>query len=136
MDNRKVTIERPTMLVCVSKTWGNKITSGITGKRVDLEDCARGYWPVKLHSNAKFYGAEWLMAFSRGVIVGVWKIRANSWVHCSKSPKKSWPEDVRNDSRIACELEPVSRDIWNRYVGIRVANTGLEPGGGWLKYSF
>ena len=54
----------------------------------------------------------------------------------TKSPKKSWPEDVGNDSRIACEVEPVSEDIRKKYVGARLTDVGIEPRGGWLKYSF
>ena len=116
------------------------MTSSVTGKRVTLEDCARGYW--KLSNSSRRDKAKWLMVFDKGIIVGVWEIGPKGWMNCTKSPKKSWPEDLENLSprdrelRMVCELCPVSQEIWNRYVGVRVANTGLEPGGGWLKYSF
>ena len=79
-------------MVCVSQTWGKAIQSKVPGKRVSLEDCARGYW--KLARSVRKDKAKWLMAFDKGGIVGVWKIGDKGWMRCEESPKKTWPEDL------------------------------------------
>lgn len=138
--SKKVKIDEPTILVCVSHTWGAAVMSRRTGKRVTLEDCARGYW--KLSSSQRRDRAKWLMAFDKGVIVGVWEIGPKGWMKCDKSPKKSCPEDLENMSpsdrevRMVCELVPLDRKIWDKYVGLRLLEVGVEPRGGSIKYSF
>lgn len=135
----KEDIEQPTMMVCVSQTWGKAIQSEMTGKRVSLEDCARGYW--RLSGSSRAGRAKWLMAFDKGVIVGVWKIGDKGWMRCENSPKKTWPEDLDSlkdaELRRVCELLPVDRKIWNKYVGVRINDIeGLNPRGGCFKYTY
>ena len=139
---KKEDIEKPTIMVCVSKTWGKAIQSTVTGKRVSLEDCARGYWKLAGSVRTGKAGrAKWLMAFDKGVIVGVWRIGDKGWMGCEESPKKTWPEDLDSlkdaELRRVCELEPVDRKIWDKYVGVRLHDIkGLDARGGWLKYSY
>lgn len=136
---KKEDIEQPTMMVRVSKTWGKVLHSKVTGKRVSLEDCARGYW--RLAGSLKAEKAKWLMAFDKGVIVGVWKIGAKGWMRCKESPKKTWPEDLENlqdaELRRVCEVQPVDQKVWDKYVGVRIHDIdGLDARGDWCKYTY
>jgi len=139
---KKSEFEQPTMMVSVGNTWGKGIESKVTGKRVSLEDCVRGYWLVSNSPRAE--RAKWIMGFVSGVIVGVWAIdTAKGWMRCEQSPKKSWPEDLPNmkprdqEIRRVCELKPVDRAIWNKYVGMRIHDIdGMDARGGWCKYTF
>ena len=138
---KKEDIEQPTMMVCVSKTWGKNKTSEVTGKRVSLEDCARGYWKLAGSARTGKAGrAKCLMAFDKGVIVGVWKIGGKGWMRCEESPKKTWSEDLDSmrdaELRRVCELQPVDRKIWNKYVGVRIHDIeGLDARGGCFRYT-
>ena len=136
---KKEDIEQPTIMVCVSRTWGEALQSKVTGKRVSLEDCARGYWRLSRSSRAA--KAKWLMAFDKAVIVGVWKIGEKGWMRCEESPKKTWPEDLVNlkdaELRRVCEVLPVDQKVWNKYVGVRICDIeGLDPRGGCIKYTY
>lgn len=136
---KKEDIEQPTMMVCVSQTWGKAKKSDVTDKRVSLEDCARGYWRVARSARAQ--KAKWLMAFDKGVIVGVWEIGEKGWMRCDESPKKTCPEDLNNlkdaELRRVCELLPVDRKIWDKYVGVRIHDIkGLDARGGCFKYTY
>lgn len=140
---KKSDIEQPTMMVSVGKTWGAAIVSEVTHKRVSLEDCVRGYW--RLSNSKKCEKAVWIMGFVRGEIVGVWEIdREKGWMPCEKSPKKTWPEDLAKsltareiELRRVCELKPVDRKIWDKYVGMKIQEIdGMDARGGWCKYTF
>lgn len=109
-----------TLFACVTKTYGEKLKSKVTGKLIDLEDCARGYWTAQHLSAADAESCEWLMAHHHGKVCGIWKIDLKKgWVGQAQSPKRSWPEDQPEEPphRFACELLPVSRETWDRFVG-------------------
>ncbi|MBQ2629474.1 MAG: hypothetical protein IJG13_07345 [Kiritimatiellae bacterium] len=81
------------------------------------------------------------MAFDKGVIVGVWKIGDKGWMRCEESPKKTWPEvlDGLKDAELrrVCELLPVDRKIWDKYVGVRIQDIkGLDARGGCFRYTY
>ena len=102
-----------TLFVSVDGTWKVK------GNPSSLEDCARGYWPVKNLKAAHAYDCDWLMARKHGRIVGVWKIdKKKGWMDSSETPKKSWPEDKPTDiPRNGCELIPVDSKIEAKFIG-------------------
>lgn len=108
-----------TLFVCVLKTWGKQIKSTVTGYRVSLEDCSRGYWMSGCVSQSRAENCDYLMAHYAGEIRGMWKIdRKKGWRIATQSPKKTWPEDVLNrPDGYACELIPVDAEMSKKFVG-------------------
>lgn len=95
------------LFVYVGGTWGNHQKSSITGQRVSLEDCARGYWNQANLSQARAEECDYLIAHYDGKICGVWKIdRKKGWMTSAQLKKSTWPEDYRTNS-LACDLIPV-----------------------------
>lgn len=111
-----------TLFVSVDGTYGKKIVDPTTRQLVSLEDCARGYWTQANLAAAHGYDCDWIMARLRGKIVGVWKInRKKGWMDPSNTPKSTWPSDRPKDRpRSGCELIPVDKEVWNRFVGKEV----------------
>ena len=113
-----------TLFVDVGQTYGVGVCDSITGKRVSLEDCARGYWTPGNLSAARASDCEWLVARMDRKIEGVWKInREIGWRESAKTPKKTWPSDrpdLRNppEDRLACELLPDDTEVKEVYLKI------------------
>ena len=114
-----------TLFVSVDGTYGKRYCDPQTGKRVSLDDCARGYWTDANLAAAHADDCEWLMARQGGKIVGVWKINRTKgkygWMIPSATPKKTWPSDNPVDyPRSGCELIPVDADVEKQFLGKQV----------------
>lgn len=124
-----------TLFVCVNNTWGRQYVSSVTHERVSLKDCARGYWYIAGSYRAR--QAEYLMAVCHGSVEGVWRInQERGWMRPADTPKVTWPEDQPTCGRVGCELMDVSPEEWNRFVGTRPSDAGIEMRGGHIHYSF
>ena len=118
-----------TLFVCVDKTYGRGLCDSQTGKRVSLEDCARGYWTEANLSAAHGYGCDWLMARERGKIVGVWRIdRKQGWMDSSTTLKVTWPSDkpIPPPRRKGCALIHVDEKTRERFMNQKV-HLGRNP---------
>lgn len=124
-----------TLFVCVNNTWGQEITSAVTHQRVALKDCAMGYW--YLAGSLRARQAEYLMAVCHGTVAGVWRInQERGWLRPAEIRKETWPEDRPAGNRVGCELIDVTQEEWNRFVGTRPSDAGIEMRGGHIHYSF
>lgn len=83
-----------TLFVCVDRTWGESKCDEMTGQRIALEDCARGYWCDTHLRKVRLAECHWLMAIAKGRIEGVWKINSQvGWKPPEEFPKLTWPSD-------------------------------------------
>lgn len=88
-------IPNGTLFVCVDRTWGRELCDEITGQRISLEDCARGYWCDAHLNKVRLAECQWLMAIAHDQIAGVWKIDVQTgWQPPELIPKPTWPSDV------------------------------------------
>ena len=114
--NVNTTVEVPkgtpngTLFVDVGKTYGVGICDPATGKRVSLEDCARGYWKIQNLSQAHASRCNWIVARIKGRIKGVWKIDTKfGWKDSSLEAKPTWPSDQpfkQGEKREICRVLP------------------------------
>jgi hypothetical protein len=99
-----------TLFVDVGKTYGVGICDPATGKRVSLEDCARGYWTSSNLSQAHASKCSWLVARIKGRIKGVWKIDQKfGWKDSSIEAKPTFSSDQpfkRGEKRDICRVLP------------------------------
>ncbi|MBR3221515.1 MAG: hypothetical protein IKF72_04715 [Kiritimatiellae bacterium] len=119
-----------TLFVCVDETYGKGLCDPPkSGRRVSLEDCARGYWTEANLSASHGYDCEWLMARAKSKIVGVWRIdRKQGWMVPSATPKATWPSDKPTPlpRRRGCVLIPVDEETRKRFLNKEV-HLGRNP---------
>lgn len=101
-----------TLFVCVTNSYGKGLKNQRTGKLVSLEDCARGFWMEANLQASQYMNCQWLAAYSKGKILGIWKI--DQWSTMTEETVAALNRgDAITPRKLCCTLKSIDAEVQN-----------------------
>ena len=68
------TIPDRTLIINVTRSFGNGLQRADSNVHLTLEECVRGFWTIQNLRQARYEECNWVAAYCQGTICGIWKV--------------------------------------------------------------